>query len=660
MSHAEVEARTPARSRSESGRSEAGRYAILPKPLKVLFSTFTVATVALFTIYIHNLPVLGGTVFTPDQYYYLLYVLVMLPIFLIIPACKKDRKRLPWYDAVLGTVASGVAVYFLANSEPISLSLWTPPPTTAGFVTATIMLILGLEAGRRIGGTAFLIVACAFGAYPLFAEYMPGVLYGVGFSFRQLVGQFAFSTNGILGVPIQVTGDILIGYLVFSSVMVATGAGTFFLDLAIGLMGRFRGGPAKVAVVASAFFGSLSGSGVANVMGTGSFTIPAMKRLGYPPHYAGAIEACASTGGAVMPPVMGTIAFIMAIMTGVDYGQIVLAAVIPALLYYYGLLVQVDGYAARVGLVGMPKEDLPSIRQTLKVGWPFLLVFAFLLWGIEAKNWTAQSPLYASGLMTALSFLHKENRLTWKKVLGLISATGGLIAWIIAILLPVGLIITGLVITGTIAAIIAKIIIIGSANTFIILLVTLAACYLMGMVGLALIPYIFLAVTMAPAVVKYGGLDIVGVHLFIVYCTLSAAITPPVATVAFVGASLAQASPMKTAWTALRLGIVLLFVPFFFVYNPALILRGPNVVEVIWLFPLCLLGIWVLTSGLEGYLLWVGKIPIWTRPLLVIGGFLIAVPWGWISAACGVVITGVTTTTLLYLHRRRPLRPVLE
>jgi len=227
----------------------------------------------------------------------------------------------------------------------------------------------------------------------------------------------------------------------------------------------------------------------------------------------------------------------------------------------------------------------------------------------------------------------------------------------VAILLPVGLIITGLVITGTIAAIIAKITIIESANVFIILLVTMAACYLMGLVGLALIPYIFLAVTMAPAVVKAGSLDVVAVHLFIVYCTLTAAITPPVAIVAFVGASLAGAPPMKTGWTAVRLGVVLLFVPFFFVYSPSLLFRGPNVIEVAWLLPLCLLGIWILTSGLEGYLLKVGNLPLWARPLLVISGFLIAIPWGWISAGVGATLSLLIIMALIMVRRRRAVKP---
>jgi TRAP transporter 4TM/12TM fusion protein len=514
------------------------------------------------------------------------------------------------------------------------------------------MFLLSLEAGRRVGGLMFLIICLVFGSYPLFAGFMPGVLRGVSLTFPKLMGEFSFSANGILGMPAEVNGKIVIGYLVFSGIMVTSGAGNFFLDFAMALMGRFRGGPAKVSVLASALFGSLSASAVANVVAIGSVTIPAMKKLGYPPHYAGAIEACASTGDALTPPVMGTIAFVMAILTGTSYAEICVNAVLPAVLFFWGLLIQVDGYAARTGLVGMPREEIPSIKATLRTGWVFIIAFAFLIWALMIKDWTAEGPIYASVILFALSYTSKKYRITPARLLDTFGAVGTLVAWMIAILLPVGLIVTGLTVTGTTANIISQVVNLGQANTFIILLVTAVGCYLLGMIGLALIPYIFLAVTMAPIVVKVGGLDLIGVHLFLVYMVSLSGITPPVAMLAFVGAAVAGAPPMKTGWTAMRLGVVLFFVPFFFVYSPSLLLKG-HVLGILNDFGMALVGIWILTSGLEGYLLKVGELPLWARATLFIGGFLFAIPLGWLSSASGAVITAATIAALLVYRRSR-------
>lgn len=672
---------------SQGGKKEGdggglSRFNALPAFWKGVFMAFTVLGIALFIFYVFSISI-GGWAMESITYYYLLYVVFMIPIFLGNAARRKDKKRLPWYDIVLGVLGAGVTFYFFLNAEAIGRGAWQKPPETHILVLGVIIFLLSIEAGRRAGGVVFTIICLVFGAYPLVASYMPDPFYGVGLTPANLIGRFAYSTNGILGLPAQVNGDLIIGYLFFSGVMTASGTGKFFLDLAMATLGRFRGGPAKVAVFSSALFGTLSGSGVANIAFTGSVTIPAMKKLGYPPHYAGAIEACASTGSAVTPPVMGTIAFVMAIITGIDYSIIVVAAAVPALLYYFGLLIQVDGYAARVGLAGMKKEDLPSLRKTLNTGWILVVALAFLIWALVARRWTAQGPVYTAGILIVYSIiagiiwqLHDkgsgrffetkfgrylmlafpaEHRMTRKKALDMMGQSGGLMAWMIAILLPVGLIILGLETTGTIGSLISRIILLGQANSFLILVVTFIACYLMGMVGLALIPYVFLGVTMAPAVVQNAGLDIIAVHLFLVYCTLISAISPPVAMMAFVGASLAGAPAMKTAFTAMRLGVVLIFVPFFFVYSPALLFRGGDIQQLTWLLPQVFIGIWVLTSGLEGYMMKVGELPVWARVLLVIGGFLLAMPWwAFLSATIGAVI--IVAVLFIVLVRRRLAR----
>jgi TRAP transporter 4TM/12TM fusion protein len=628
----------------ESFKTALGRYDYLPRPFKVIFIALVLVTIGLFTYNVFGWNFFGITI-GETPYYYILYIVMLLPVFLVVPMRAKDRNRLPWYDVVFGLVTSGLSLYFLLNLKAIEAGSWHSPPNALVLGAATIMCILALESGRRIGKLPFLIICLIFGSYPLFAEQMPGVFYGISVTFPELMSKFAFSTIGILGIPAQVNGEILIGYLVFAGVMLASGAGRFFLDAALAVMGHFRGGPAKVAVISSALFGSLSGSAVSNVVATGSITIPAMKKLGYPGHYAGAIEACASTGGTIMPPVMGTIAFIMAAITDIEYSTIVVAAAIPAILYYFGLLVQVDGYAARNSLRGIPRDQLPSLRKALKTGWPFLFAFAALVVFLVYFHYGHRSPLMASAIMIGLSFINKETRLNLKRLEGLIASVGTLIMWTVAILLPVGLIVAGLTVTGTAANLVNAVVNLGQGNLILILLITAVACYLMGMIGMSLVPYLFMAVIMAPSVIKIGGLDPLAVHLFLVYYVIMTGITPPVAIVAFVSASLAGATPMKTAWTSLRLGIVLVFIPFFFVFNPALVMNGPPL-EIITLFAFCLLGIWILTSGLEGYLLKIGRLGLWERPSLVVAGFLIALP-GWIYTIAGTALTALVIAIIL-------------
>jgi TRAP transporter 4TM/12TM fusion protein len=540
----------------------------------------------------------------------------------------------------MAVLALGISLYWMLSAWDISLQrIWVPPPTTLDFAIAFVFCLLALESGRRLGGIPYTVINVIAITYPLMAGYLPGAFKGVQFDLPSVVGAFAFSEQGILGMPAQVMGSILIGFLVFCGLLIGTGAGEFFLNLAMGLLGNFRGGPAKVAVVASGFFGSLSGNPLANVVTTGAITIPAMKKLGYPAHYAGAIEAAASSGGTIMPPVMGTIAFLIAIFVSVDYTVVMVCAILPATLYYFGLLMQVDAYAARAGLVGMPRKDCPSVLKTLKKGWPFLAVLAFLVFGLLYMKWGVKAPIYSAGLMIPLSFCSRDTALTPKRLLDAVVTTGKVITQTFAMLVPMAFIIGGLSSTGALASLTAQLHTYGGGNVYVILLIGMLTCYIFGLVGMAMIAYLVLAFTMAPVLATVGGLNIIGVHLFLLYYSIIGGLTPPVAIVAFIGASVAGAHPIKTAWTAMRLAIVLYFLPFFFVMNEALLLKGP-ILTSFYLFVLCLVGIAFLAAGLEGYLLMVGNIRWWVRPFLVIGGFLIAFPdWMPWSLIYGVVLT---------------------
>jgi TRAP transporter 4TM/12TM fusion protein len=451
------------------------------------------------------------------------------------------------------------------------------------------------------------------------------------------VGQFAYGRIGMLGMPVQVTGEILVGYLVFAAVLLTTGAGQFFIDLSMALLGRFRGGPAKVAVLTSGLFGMMSGSPTSCVVTIGTMTVPAMVKAGYPKHYAAAVSAVAANGTMIMPPVMGSIAFLMVVLTNIPYAEICLMAILPAILYYVGLVVQADGFAAKVGLKGLPAAELPRIGQTLKDGWPFLLVMIFLGVCLLYFRWSVEGPLYAAGLGILLSYLNPKHRMTPARFKQALVNTAETVTFLIGILMPCGLLMIGLDITGSLTAITAQIIDVARSNVLLVLVLAAAICYLLGFIGINLVPYIVLAVTALPGIVKATGMDLGGLHLFIIFWLITGGITPPVAVVAFVAAAVAGAPPMKTGWTATRLAVVVYFIPFIFVYNKALLFQGPLLMVLLY-FLLALAGVWVMCSGLEGYLAGIGKLPMWSRPILAVSGLFFAFP-DWYYTVGGLAVS---------------------
>ncbi len=665
-------------SSSQSMQFAMSRYDRLPTPVKLIFLAFTIIGIVFFLIYLFSWYPFGW-VLTSFTFYYILYAVFFSTAFLVLPMLKRHAGRVPWFDYVLAVLALGMFSYLAVNAREITEIGWLASPKIHQKVIAGIIGVMAIEGGRRMAGWPFALICLAVGTYPLYAHLMPGIFWGMNFSFFEIVTSFVYGSGGINGLPARVVGEILFGFLIFAGMLLATGAGKFFLDLATAMMGRFRGGPAKIAVVASGFLGSLTGTPIENIVATGSFTIPAMKQMGYPKHYAGAIEAVASSGGVIMPPVMGAIAFIMAIITDIPYSEILIAAIIPALLYYWGLLVQVDAYAARVGLKGLPKADIPRMGRTLATGWPYLVVLIFMVIGLVYFRWGAKAPVYASGMLLGFSILftllgliyrrygaamspaartvlywlseaHHDSWMTPKTFANNIATIGGLVAFMIAGLAAVGLLLTGLQITGTLTSLTASIVSTASGNLALILIITVVICYVFGMVGVALIAYIVLATIAAPAVVAATGMNLLAMHLFMIYYLLTSGITPPVAVAAFVAAGMAGGPPMKTGFPALRLAIVLYFIPFFFLFNPSLILQG-DWRESLYLFAFCLLGITVLGGALEGYLVWVGRLRLWARPVLVISGFLIAFP-DWLMTFIGLGVTAAVVAVILLRGRR--------
>jgi TRAP transporter 4TM/12TM fusion protein len=561
---------------------------------------------------------LGGKRMLEGQYYWFFIGTFLAAAFIALPG-RKAQTGVPFYDVIAALIVFGICAWFSNYAWDIVQAGWT------NFPAGVILWVLMLEIARRSGGLPFLLVVFLLGLYPLVADFFPGLLMGIPYSFERMIEAHIFRTEGLMGITTKIVAEIVLGFLVFAGVLIATGAGQFFIDLANAGFGKYRGGPAKVSIVASAFFGSLSGSIFSNIAGTGSITIPTMKKVGYPPHYAAAIEACASTGGVVMPPVMGAIAFVMAITIGVDYATIMVAAIIPSVLFYFGLILQVDAYAARKGLVGMKPDKLPSAREVMKTGWPFLSVMVFLVWGLLYMRWEYYAPWYASALMIALSFLQRSTMMTPARLFATLRQVGILVTQTAAIILPIAFVVSALTITGVTGSMTSGLVALGGDNVYMIIALGVLACFIMGMAGLAIVAYIFLAVTLAPAIIEIGGLNTVAVHFFIVYYAMLSVITPPVGAAAFLAATIAGAKPMQTSFTAMRLGVVIYFVPLFFLFQPALVLQG-DLTPLIYVLPSIIIGIMLLSGGLEGYLLGFGMVQPWMRLPLAAAGFAFSFP----------------------------------
>ncbi|ERS14814.1 TRAP transporter permease [Alloalcanivorax xenomutans] len=597
--------------------SEATRLGDLYSWQSLLFVLLVVGGLAIGLVYIFGIT-WNGERLLEGQYYWLFIGLFVAAAFIALPA-RRGQNKVPFYDLIAAAVALGISVFFSTHAWDMVQSGWNHIPM------GTVMWLLMLEVARRSGGLPFLLVVVLLGLYPLIADRLPGLLMGIPYDFDRMIEAHIFRAEGMMGITTKIVAEIILGFLVFAGVLIATGGGAFFIDLANAGFGRYRGGPAKVSVVASAFFGSLSGSIFSNIAGTGSITIPTMKKVGYPAHYAGAIEACASTGGVLMPPVMGAIAFVMAITIGVDYATVMVAAIIPSLLFYFGLLLQVDAYAARTGLKGVPREQLPSAREVLKRGWPFISVLVFLIWGLLYMRWEYYAPWYACVLMVALSFLQKETRMTPRRLYQTLRQIGILVTQTAAIILPIAFVVSALTITGVTGALTSGLVSLGGGNIFLIIFFGVLACFVMGMAGLAIVAYIFLAVTLAPAIIDVGGLNTIAVHFFIVYYAMLSVITPPVGAAAFLAATIAGGKPMQTSFTAMRLGVVIYFVPLFFLFQPALVLQG-DLTPLIYVLPSIIVGIMLISGGLEGYLLGAGRVRPWLRFPLIAAGFAFSFP----------------------------------
>jgi len=583
----------------------------------------SIAGLAIVVNQVFNLGLFGFRPLSTGYYYYV--IACFMPVaFLSHPARMADRLHVRWYDWLLCAIALATGIYLGLNAGNILTRGWDIDAPMLPTVMAGILVLLALEGVRRCGGTLLLIICATFAVYPLFADSMPGVLWGMQYTIAEAARAHGMGVESIIGIPMRIVAELLIGFIVFGSALVISGGGTFFMNFAMALMGARRGGPAKVSILASGFFGSLSGSVISNVISTGAMTIPTMKRSGYPAHYAGAVEACASTGGTLMPPVMGAVAFIMASFLNVPYVEVMAAAVVPAFLFYLALLLQADAYAARTGLAGLPRAQLPSLIGTLKTGWIYLFSLGLLVYLIVFERIESMAPFYAALLLTATALAIERGLGRMRIVLDLIVEAGVNIGNLVALLAGIGLIVGALSITGAGNAFPRELVNLAGDNIPLLLILGALTSFILGMGMTVSACYIFLAIVLAPALVQVG-LDPMASHLFILYWGMLSFITPPVALAAVAAAGISGAGAMRTAVTAVRLGAPLFILPFMFVLDPALIMRG-ELSAIVAAVSTAAIAIWMLAAAFERYAYFVGRLNRLEMLLMLIGGLTLIVP----------------------------------
>jgi TRAP transporter 4TM/12TM fusion protein len=478
--------------------------------------------------------------------------------------------------------------------------------------------------------------------YAMLGKYLPGVFQSRPVDFTRLLVYLGLDTNALLGGPLQIGVMVVIPFILMGQILSRCGGSEFFTDLARAWMGRYRGGSAKIAVVGSAFFGMISGSAVANVSAVGVVTIPLMKRAGFPATVAAAVEAVGSTGGQLMPPVMGAAAFLMAELLQVPYASVAVAAAIPAVLYYLALFFQVDLEAAKRGILGEAPEQLPRTRDVLRAGWYFPIPFGVLIgaligWGLRAEY----CALLATAVLIfcALVFGYKGHRYTIGEVLRAVVSTGGAVIDLIMIVAVAGMFIGILNITGLAFGLTLQLLTLTGQNVVLLLLLTAALGVLLGMGMPTVGVYIIMATLIAPALVQ-AGITPMAAHLFVLYFGIMSMVTPPVALAAFAAANIVGADPNRTGWTAARIGWSAYIVPFLFVFSPSLLMQG-DPLTVAWAALTAALGVWMGTIGVVGY--YSAPISLAMRALFVIAGVLLLIP---ADAFKGAIFTDIAGLVL--------------
>jgi TRAP transporter 4TM/12TM fusion protein len=540
--------------------------------------------------------------------------LTLSTCYLTLTVTRRAPRRLAWYDAAAAAVGLGATLYMAWDWERLLVEVGAQ--STEVLVLGIVVVLLVMEGLRRATGWSLFAVVIVFMAYAFVGDLVPGTLKALTVGFNELMIYLAFDPTSVFGTPLIIGAQVVVVFVFLGQLLLKTGGGEFFTDLALATMGHRRGGAAKVSVVASALFGSISGSATSNVASTGVITIPLMRGTGYSAVDAGAIESVASTGGQFMPPIMGAAAFLMAEFLEISYGTVVIAALVPALLYYFAIFIQVDLVAARQN-IQVVKADLPSAWQVLKEGWHFLLPFAVLLYALfELQREPEEAAVWGCAVIALLGAVRSYKGLTLRprQLFEAFVDTGRISVEMLLILGGAGFVIGVLNITGLGFALTFFLIELGGGNLYLLLLIAAMTCIVLGMGMPTSGVYVLLSALIAPALVKAGVLPLAA-HMFILYFGMMSMITPPIALCAFAASALTQASAMRIGFVSMRLGWVAYIIPFMFVLAPSLLLEGA-VYDIVLNIVTATCGVYIVSVAAVGY---------FTRPLGVFWRIALAV-----------------------------------
>lgn len=587
-------------------------------------------------------------------------------VFLLFPARKKSNKtKIAWYDYILAALGAFVGGYWVLNYERLVKSLGTLE--TMDFLVGLVVTLLVLEAARRAVGLPITIIAGLFLLYAYFGPNLPDFLAHRGQSVDKIVNLMYYTTDGILGTPLAVSSTYIFVFLLFGAFLVKTGVGEYFNDLALAVAGRLIGGPAKVAIFSSALQGTISGSSVANVVTSGAYTIPLMKRLGYNKNFAGAVEASASTGGQLMPPIMGAAAFLMVefVGNGITYWEIAKAAAIPAVLYFAGIWIMTHFEAKRLGLRGLTKEELPDRKHIFKKLYlliPIIVIIVLMSTGTPVIH----SALYGILACIVVGVINPDIKFGPLEIIDALADGARTALGVVAATACAGIIVGVVVKTGLGLSLATSLVDLAGGSILLTLFLVMIASLILGMGAPTTANYVITSTIAAPAIVSLMAPDvplsaaplvvILSAHFFVFYFGIIADITPPVALAAFAASAISGGDPIRTGVHSAKLAIAAFIIPYMIVLSPALLMIDVTFIEIVWVVITALLGMIALGAGIIGY--WYRSLNIIERLLLVVVGLLLVYPEGWYSIA-GLVGLAVLFALQLMTKNKTPNAPAM-
>jgi len=614
---------------------ERGLRAKLAYVVALAWSIYTLA-------YLTKLPLYLGVVIHTVAHRAICGGLICILVFLLYPPKQgMARDRLSWYDILPILFIIAGCGYIIGWAEPIMREA-TNIAEPFEMILAILVFLSIIEASRRTIGSVLTGLIILFFFYAVYSNHFPGFLHSTGFSYPRMLGWMYLSIEGSWGLIIGVVSTVVAGFIIFGGFLRASGASQFFSELALATVGFMRGGAAKAAIIASSLFGTISGSIAANVATTGQITIPLMKETGYEKNFAGAIEATASTGGMFMPPVMGATAFLIAEFLQISYWSVCVAAFLPAVIFYLVLFAQVDLEAAKTGLKGLPRQNLPSLRKTLLGGWQYLLPFVLLIFLLGVLRYSAQtSIMYTLGALIVVSSFKKESRPTPKRLsIALEDSARGMLP-IAPLCTAVGILVGSLHITGAGTGLTSELLGISGGSLVIILFMAGAAAFVLGMGMTTVSVYILTVVLLAPALIR-AGVEPIAAHMFLFYFGCLSFITPPVCVAAYIAAGISGGNPWTTGFRAVRLGVAAFIVPWAFIFNPGVLIIG-SATDILLAFAFVTLGAVCIGVAFAGHL-FTGLRP-WQRAVLPLAGISMFIPSFVARVAALIVIA-----TVFFIH----------